>query len=91
MDQIQSNPGQQAPQKPDSYMVWAVLSTILCCLPFGIIAIINASKVDDHWYAGRYNEALAAAAAAKKWTLASVITSIVVSVLYVLFVFLMMV
>ena len=44
-------PGQQPPMKPDNNLVWAILSTILCCLPLGIVAIVYASKVD-----GLYNQ-----------------------------------
>ncbi|MGB4290272.1 MAG: CD225/dispanin family protein, partial [Dethiobacteria bacterium] len=24
----------------DDYLVWAILATIFCCLPFGIVAIV---------------------------------------------------
>lgn len=53
--------------KPDNFMVWAVLSTIFCCLPFGIVSIVQASKVNGLWYAGRYDEAEEAAASARSW------------------------
>ena len=33
--------------KPDNWLVWAILSTILCCLPLGIVSIIYATKVDN--------------------------------------------
>lgn len=71
-------------QKPDNYLVWAILATVLCCLPFGIVAIIKASQVDSFWAAGKYDEAVLASADARKWCWISVITSVVVVVLYVL-------
>ena len=45
-------------QKPDNNLVWAILITILCCWPFGIVAIIKAASVDGLWYSGRHDEAL---------------------------------
>lgn len=53
--------------KPDSFMVWAILSTIFCCLPFGIASIVNASKVDGLWASGDYNGANEAARKARTW------------------------
>lgn len=32
--------------KADNNMIWAILCTLFCCLPFGIVSIINAAKVD---------------------------------------------
>ena len=46
---------------PDSGMVWAVLTTLFCCLPFGIVAIVYASKVNNLWMMGYYDGARAAA------------------------------
>jgi hypothetical protein len=56
-------------QPPDSNLVWAVLSTFLCCFPFGIVAIINATKVSNLWALGQYDAAKAAADSAKKWAI----------------------
>lgn len=53
--------------KPDSFMVWAILSTIFCCLPLGIASIVNASKVDGLWASGDYNGANEAARKARTW------------------------
>ena len=44
--------------KPDNNMVMAILCTVCCCLPFGIYAIIKASKVNGFYMAGMYNEAV---------------------------------
>jgi len=71
-------------QKPDNNLVWGILVTILCCLPFGIVAIIKSTQVDSFWAAGRYDEAVQAAADARKWCWVSVIVSVVVVVLYFL-------
>lgn len=71
------NPDQQtAPKpvlpKPNNCLVWAILSTLFCCLPFGIVAIIKATQVDNFWALGQYEEAYRAAREAKTWTLVSI-------------------
>ena len=53
--------------KPDNFLVWAILGTIFCCVPFGIASIVNASKVDNLWQSGDYEGAMRAAKNARKW------------------------
>lgn len=50
----QPAPGEQC---PNNYMVWSILTTLLCCLPAGIAAIIYSSKVDKAWAQGNKAEA----------------------------------
>lgn len=59
-------------QKPDNFLTWSILSTAICCMPSGIVAIIYANKVDALWGAGKYDEAEDAAKKAKMWTLIGV-------------------
>lgn len=73
-------------QKPDNYLVWAILSTLFCCMPFGIVAIIKASKVDSLWGEGKHQEAVESANSAKKWTIVAAVSSFVCWGLYLLFV-----
>ena len=54
-------------QCPDNYLVWAILSTILCCWPLGIPAIIHATKVEKLWNEGNKTEAKQRAEKAKTW------------------------
>lgn len=81
--QQQSSRPQPTGPKPKNYLVLAILSTILCCLPFGIVSIIFSAKVDNYWNAGNYIEAEQASRKAKGWMLAAVITSLVFIILYV--------
>jgi hypothetical protein len=74
-------PGWQGQQEPDNYLVWAILCTVLCCLPFGIVSIVYSTKVSGLWSQGRYAEAQAAADSAKKW---AIIGAIMGAVLYVI-------
>lgn len=69
--------------KPSSYMWLAILSTLLCCLPLGIVSIVYASKVDSNWATGNYNDAIANSEKAKKWGIASIATSFVLGIIYI--------
>ncbi len=71
-------------QKPDNYLVWAILCTLFCCLPFGIVAIIKATQVDSFWAQGYYDSAYKAAADAKKWTWIGVLSIVVLLFIYVI-------
>lgn len=62
---------QQHPFKPNSNMVWAILTTLCCCVPTGIYAIILASKVDGLYYAERFDEAREASNGALIWSVIS--------------------
>lgn len=77
-------PYQGSPMQPcpDSHMVWAVLSTVCCCLPLGIVAIIYASKVQDLYMCGNYIGAVEASNKAKTWSIISAITGFITSGIY---------
>lgn len=77
------NGGQPTPP-PNSYMVWAILTTILCCLPFGIVAIVYASKVDNLWYSGNQAAAYDASNKAKNWSLVAGLTGLFGGIIYVI-------
>jgi hypothetical protein len=67
-------PGTQtsyAPQSAQSsvpnYLVQAILTTIFCCLPFGIVSIVYAAQVNGKVAAGDQAGALESSAKAKMW------------------------
>lgn len=68
--------------KPDNNMLWAILSTLFCCLPLGIMSIINAAKVDGLYMAGDYQGAEDAADKAKKYAQYGAVCGLVVFVIY---------
>lgn len=70
---------------PDNNLVWAILCTVLCCLPLGIVSIIKATKVKELWALGDYAGAQKAANDAKKWAIWGAAISAIFLVLYVLF------
>ncbi len=71
--------------KPDNYLVLAILTTVLCCLPFGIVAIVYSSKVDGLWNSGNHVAACDYSQKAKKWSIIAVIVGAVGIVLSFLF------
>ena len=76
--------GGPAGPKPDNYLVWAILSTLFCCLPLGIASIVFAAQVDGKYNSGDYAGALASSEKAKKFAMWGAIAGLVVAVLYVL-------
>ena len=51
-----------------NHLVWAILATICCCLPTGIVAIIFAAQVDGKVAAGDLAGARQASDNAKLWS-----------------------
>lgn len=74
--------GMNMPPKPDNNMIWAVLCTVLCCIPVGIYAIICANDVDKLYAAGNYEGACDRARAARTWSIVGAVASIVIIVFY---------
>lgn len=77
---------QNIPPKPDNNLVWAILSTVLCCLPLGIVSILHATKVDNLYASGKYEEAKAEADKAKKWAIYSAVGLVIFVILYAILV-----
>jgi len=76
-------PGWQGQPEPDNHLVWAILCTVLCCLPFGIVSLVYSNKVSGLWSQGRWAEAQAAADNAKKWAIIGAIVGAVFAVIIV--------
>lgn len=62
---------------PKTWLTESILVTIFCCLPFGIVGIVNASKVSSLYAQGKYTEAEIRSANAKKWVKVAFIIGIV--------------
>jgi predicted secreted protein len=78
-----SYPPQQPPgQAPNSHLVWSILVTLFCCLPFGIVAIVKSSQVNGLWAQGRYAEAQASADSARKWIIWGAVIGVVAGIIY---------
>jgi Interferon-induced transmembrane protein len=77
-------PGWHGQPEPDNHLVWAILCTVLCCLPFGIVSLVYSNKVSGLWRQGRHAEAQAAADNAKKWAIIGAIVGGVIAVMIVI-------
>jgi len=73
--------GPAAGGPPDNKLVWSILVTLFCCLPFGIVAIIKSAEVNSKWSSGDVAGANQAAADAGKWIKWSVIVGILGAVI----------
>jgi hypothetical protein len=76
------------PAPPPNYLVWAILTTILCCLPFGIVSIVYAAQVNSKWQMGDYEGAKLSSKNAKIWAWVSfgvAIAGIIIWFLLVIF------
>jgi hypothetical protein len=64
---------------PNNYLVWAILATLFCCLPAGIVAIVKAASVNGKWNAGDQAGAEEAANQAKTWVIISAVVGLAFS------------
>ncbi|MFT4127589.1 MAG: CD225/dispanin family protein [Gordonia sp. (in: high G+C Gram-positive bacteria)] len=69
--------------KPDSNLVWGILTTVLCCVPLGVVAIVYAAKVDKLWLLGDVEGARKASAAARNWSIGSAVATVVLVALFI--------
>nr|WP_158892852.1 CD225/dispanin family protein [Amycolatopsis anabasis] len=76
---------------PENYLVWAILTTVLCCMPLGIVAIVKSSQVNTLWFQGFHDEARKSAESAKKWAMWSAISVGILILLYIIFLVVMLV
>jgi hypothetical protein len=70
--------------KPDNNMTLAIFTTLCCCLPLGIVAIVKASKVNELFAMQQYDLALLKANEAKKWSIAGIAIGIICQIIYVI-------
>lgn len=69
-----------------NHLVWAILTTLFCCLPFGIVSIVYASQVDGRRMSGDLQGARELSEKAKTWAIWAAISGPVAILLYVIFV-----
>lgn len=67
--------------RPKNYLIESILVTLLCFLPFGIVGVIKAVKVNSLFDAGDVQGALEASKSAWKWTKIAFFTGIGLTVL----------
>ena len=74
------------PTMPKTWLVESILVMVLCCLPFGLVGLVYASKVETAYWAKDYAQAARYSRSAKTWTLWGVGVSAGLVVLYLLIV-----
>jgi hypothetical protein len=77
--------GHPGGEPPPNYLVWAILSTVLCCLPLGVASIVFSAQVNTKWAAGDVAGAYASSLRAKKFAIWSAVVTIVGAVLFLAF------
>ena len=48
---------EEAPKCPPTNLVWAIITTLLCCTPAGIVGIVFAFMTKKHYREGNYEKA----------------------------------
>ncbi len=66
-------------------MAWAILTTLFCCLPLGIVSIVYAAQVDGRRAAGDIEGARTASEKARFWAIASAASVFILVALWILF------
>jgi hypothetical protein len=72
--------------KPANNLVWAILSTLFCCIPAGVVSIVYAARVDGAWNRGEYAVAKDASDKARTWAIVSAGVGLVLGVAWFIFV-----
>ncbi|SDP44865.1 Interferon-induced transmembrane protein [Pedococcus dokdonensis] len=67
---------------PPNYLVWAILSTIFCCLPLGIASIVFAAQVNGKYASGDVAGAQDSSAKAKRFAIIAAVVGVVVNAIY---------
>lgn len=75
-------PAQPAEPMPPTYMLWAILSTICCCLPAGVVAIIFSAQVSSRYFARDYEGAKRLSRNAEIWIIASIVLGVIFNSIY---------
>lgn len=69
---------------PKNWLVESILVTLFCCLPLGIVGIINAAGVEGKFAQGDLEGAQRAAQTAKTMVLISVVVGVLGGFLYLI-------
>lgn len=69
---------------PKNYLVWAILVTIFCCLPFGIVSIVYAAQVDRQFNLKDYRRAEQYSKNARTWAIVSAVCGCFASFIYLI-------
>ncbi|MGD9126817.1 MAG: CD225/dispanin family protein [Planctomycetia bacterium] len=78
-------PQQQMPMRPiNPHLVDAILVTLCCCLPFGIVGIVFAAQCKSQMEVGNYGMAMEYSKKANMWNMIGLVCGLVGVGLYIL-------
>ena len=72
------------PEKPVNwvpYLVLSIITTVCCCLPFGVVGIVYATKINSAMNAGNYEEAQRSAKTAKIWIIVAAAVGVIANII----------
>lgn len=76
-------PGNYGDRKlPRTWLVESILVTLFCCMPFGMVGIVNAARVETRYSCGDIEGAIRSSKEAAKWTQIGFWIGVAVVVLY---------
>jgi len=75
---------QQGPIKVKSYLAPAIMTTLCCCVPFGIVAIVYSAQTNAKAAVGDAAGAIACSRMAKIWTWVAFGAGLVLGLFYLL-------
>ena len=69
----------QAPAEPcpPTNLVWAILATVLCCIPLGVVGIYYANQVSKRYLAGDMEGAKSASETGAWWCIAAITIGVI--------------
>lgn len=74
------------PPRPNNYLVWCIIVTILCCLAGGIVSLVYSSKVNSLYDQGDYEGSLKASDTTRTWLIVSAVVGLVSNGAYIAFI-----
>ena len=71
---------------PKSWTAEAVLVTLFCCMPFGIVGLVHATMVSLYYNRGEFEAAEQASKTAGKWVKIAFFLGLAIIILYTIFI-----
>ncbi|MBR4389417.1 MAG: CD225/dispanin family protein [Prevotella sp.] len=85
----QAQPASYGGYPPKTWVAEAILVTLFCCMPFGIVGLVHATMVSLYYNRGEFEAAEQASRTAGKWVKIAFIIGLVVIILYVILILVM--
>lgn len=77
--------GEPMRPRPKNNLAWAILATIFCCSPLGIVSIVYAAKVDDEYARGNIRKSYRMAEISVNWMISSAVLGFITNFVYIMF------